>query len=187
LLEVFSKTTLFLKFVKHLRVSLTLNDNLQTLQSFLTSKCSPCKVKTVAAEFEKRKANNLFFWVGGYPTNLTYDNGKKSIKIYITNAAKSINGKVTDRSVFINGTPVYNVTFKDRRMTWDYNTDSLQPNHSKGDIVFMGVFANVYIGNKFSGTLEIKSNISGKKESYKIIGFSRILTKNNVAFRLIRL
>jgi hypothetical protein len=33
-------------------------------------------------------------------------------------------------------------------MTWDYNTDSLQPNHSKGDIVFMGVFANVYIGNK---------------------------------------
>jgi hypothetical protein len=43
--------------------------------------------------------------------------------------------------------------------TWDYNTDSLQPNHSKGDIVFMGVFANVYIGNKFSGTLEIKSNI----------------------------
>jgi hypothetical protein len=77
--------------------------SLQTLQSFLTSKCSPCKVKTVAAEFEKRKANNLFFWVGGYPTNLTYDNGKKSIKIYITNAAKSINGKVTDRSVFING------------------------------------------------------------------------------------
>jgi hypothetical protein len=43
-------------------------------------------------------------------------------------------------------------------MTWDYNTDSLQPNQSKGDIVFMGVFANVYIGNKFSGTLEIKSN-----------------------------
>jgi hypothetical protein len=41
-------------------------------------------------------------------------------------------------------------------MTWDYNTDSLQPNQSKGDIVFMGVFANVYIGNKFSGTLEIK-------------------------------
>jgi hypothetical protein len=38
----------------------------------------------------------------------------------------------------------------------------------------MGVFANVYIGNKFSGTLEIKSNITGKKESYKIIGFSRI-------------
>jgi hypothetical protein len=157
--EVFSKTTLFLEFVKHLRISLTLNDNLQTLQSFLTSKCSLCKVKTVATEFEKRKANNLFFWVGRYPTNLTYDNGKKSIKIYITNAAESINGKVTDRSVFINGTPVYNVTFKDRRMTWDYDTDSLQPNQSKGDIVFMGVFANVYIGCKFSGTLEIKSNI----------------------------
>jgi hypothetical protein len=28
--EVFSKTTLFLEFVKRLRVSLTLNDNLQT-------------------------------------------------------------------------------------------------------------------------------------------------------------
>jgi hypothetical protein len=54
-------------------------------QSFLTSKCSPCKVKTVAAEFEKRKANNLFFWVGRYPTNLTYDNGKKSIKIITLN------------------------------------------------------------------------------------------------------
>ncbi|VVM17368.1 Predicted signal-transduction protein containing cAMP-binding and CBS domains [uncultured Gammaproteobacteria bacterium] len=130
---------------------------------------------------KKRKANNLFFWVGRYPTNLTYDNGKKSIKIYITNAAESINGKVTDRSVFINGTPVYNVTFKDRRMTWDYNTDSLQPNQSKGDIVFMGVFANVYIGNKFSGTLEIKSNITGKKESYKITGFSRILTPKSKA------
>jgi hypothetical protein len=50
--------------------------------------------------FEKRKANNLFFWVGGYPTNLTYDNGKKSIKIYITNAAKSINGKVTDKAYY---------------------------------------------------------------------------------------
>ena len=179
--EVFSKTTLFLEFVKHLRISLTLNDNLQTLQSFLTSKCSLCKVKTVATEFEKRKANNLFFWVGRYPTNLTYDNGKKSIKIYITNAAESINGKVTDRSVFINGTPVYNVTFKDRRMTWDYDTDSLQPNQSKGDIVFMGVFANVYIGSKFSGTLEIKSNITGKKESYKITGFSRILTPKSKA------
>ncbi|VVM24770.1 hypothetical protein BSPWISOXPB_2477 [uncultured Gammaproteobacteria bacterium] len=173
-MKFLAKTTLFLKFVKHLRVSLTLNDNLQTLQSFLTSKCSPCKVKTVAAEFEKRKANNLFFWVGGYPTNLTYDNGKKSIKIYITNAAKSINGKVTDRSVFINGTPVYNVTFKDRRMTWittliHYNLIIL-----KATLFFMGVFANVYIGNKFSGTLEIKSNITGKKESYKIIGFARV-------------
>jgi hypothetical protein len=45
----------------------------------------------------------------------------------------------------------------------------------------MGVFANVYIGNKFSGTLEIKSNITGKKESYKIIGFSRILTPKSKA------
>jgi hypothetical protein len=56
-----------------------------------------------------------------------------------------------------------------------------EPNHSKGDIVFMGVFANVYIGNKFSGTLEIKSNITGKKESYKITGFSRILTPKSKA------
>jgi hypothetical protein len=38
---------------------------------------------------------------------------------------------------------------------------------SKGDIVFMGVFANVYIGSKFSGTLEIKSNITGKKQTPK--------------------
>jgi hypothetical protein len=51
-------------------------------------------------------------------------------------------GKVTDGSVFINGTPVYNATFKDRRMTWDYDATLLQPNQSKGDIVFTGVFVN---------------------------------------------
>jgi hypothetical protein len=38
---------------------------------------------------------------GKYFTNLTYDNGKKSIRIYITNAAESIGGKVTD--VFFTG------------------------------------------------------------------------------------
>jgi hypothetical protein len=47
---------------------------------------------------------------------------------------------LSDPSLFLSEP---SVAFKDRRMTWDYDAKSLQPNQSKGDIVFSVIGATL--------------------------------------------
>ncbi|AYQ56341.1 hypothetical protein MS2017_0607 [Bathymodiolus thermophilus thioautotrophic gill symbiont] len=183
--SMFSNRDIYVEFLKHLHTSLALNDNFKALNDFLSTKCSDkCNIRSIFAVLNKLRTENLFFWIGKYRTTLKFNDRGQTFTVFITNGAKVNNGKVADGSVFINNIPIYNATFKNRQLTWNYDTGSILSNSSKGDLTFADIFVkDSYIGHNFLGTLMVNSKITGKEESYRFTGFSRIWTPTKLSAR----
>ena len=181
--NMFKNHDIYTEFLGHLHTSLSLNDNFKTLDDFLNTRCyDKCDTQSIFAVLEKLRVRNLFFWIGKYHTNLKFNDKGQTFTVFITNGAKVNNGKVEDGSVFINNIPIYNATFINRQLTWDYNTNLIQSNKSKGNLTFSDFFLeDSYIGHSFLGTLMVNSKITGKEETHKFIGFSHVRTPTKLS------
>ena len=183
--DMFKDRDVYMIFLKHLQVSLSFNDNFKAINDFLNIKCrNKCDIKSIFAVLDKFRSESLFFWVGKYRTNLKFNKKGQTFTLFITNGAKVENNKVVDGSVFINDTPIYNAIFKDKQLTWGYDTDSMQPNTSKGNINFFDIFLeNSFIGHNFFGTLVVDNKITGEENIYKFTGFSRVRTPSKLSIK----
>jgi hypothetical protein len=135
-------------------------NNTAQLDDFLHQRGYDCTALQVKASFETMRRHNMNFWTGLYgKTTLTPKNGGSPLP----GPAVILYG---DTDFTLGPDHVMGFSYKMGVLSWDYNDqDPLKANPTRGSITFSHATeprkADQYVGNLFSGTLELKDTWAG--------------------------
>jgi hypothetical protein len=130
-------------------------NNTTPLDDFLHKRGYDCTAQQVSASFDAMRRHNMNFWTGLYgKTTLTPKSGGSPA----VGPAVILYG---DTDFTLGPAHVIGFTYKNGVLSWDYNDgDPLKANQSRGSITFSHATeprkADQYVGNLFSGTIELK-------------------------------
>lgn len=129
------------------------------LNEFLQKRGYACTAQQVSASFEKMRRHNMNFWTGLYgKTTMTLKGGSPAV-----GPAVILYG---DTDFTLGPDHILGFNYKDGVLSWDDGGDDpLKANKSRGSITFSHATEprkkDDYVGNLFSGTLELKDSWIG--------------------------